>query len=112
MPHSIEVSKIETFQKRIEVCFIFSVEAIEKSTSSRLKVLDSKEKLKRYFSIHAISQSLLYMLHGCINYALMLIFMTFNIWLCLMIILGSGVGYLLFVHNKVKSFDFNNENCH
>ncbi len=93
--------------------FLFcSEETIEKSTSSTAKVLSSKEKLKRHFTIYSFIQSLLYMFQGILNYGLMLIFMTFNVWLCLMVILGSGLGYLLFIHNKVKTFDFNNENCH
>lgn len=41
-------------------------------------------------------QTLLHMLQVTISFLLMLIFMTFNVWLCIAVVLGAGVGYFLF----------------
>ncbi|KAK3763723.1 hypothetical protein RRG08_021395 [Elysia crispata] len=37
----------------------------------------------------------LYVLQVTLNYGLMLLFMTFNIWLCLALVLGAGLGHWL-----------------
>ncbi|XP_034664976.1 high affinity copper uptake protein 1 [Drosophila subobscura] len=47
-----------------------------------------------------IIQSLLNLLQIVISYLLMLIFMTFNYWLCLAVVLGLGIGYFFFGWNK------------
>jgi len=41
-------------------------------------------------------QTLLHMLQVTISFMLMLVFMTFNVWLCLAVVLGAGFGYFLF----------------
>jgi len=41
-------------------------------------------------------QTLLHMLQTFISYLLMLIFMTYNVYLCIAIILGAGLGYFAF----------------
>ncbi|TDG52301.1 hypothetical protein AWZ03_001131 [Drosophila navojoa] len=41
-------------------------------------------------------QTLLHMLQVTISFLLMLIFMTFNVWLCIAVVLGAGVGYFIF----------------
>ncbi|XP_039948095.1 high affinity copper uptake protein 1 isoform X2 [Bactrocera neohumeralis] len=48
------------------------------------------------FSIHHIIQSLLNVVQIIISYLLMLVFMNFNYWLCLSMILGLGFGYFCF----------------
>ncbi|XP_017142377.1 high affinity copper uptake protein 1 [Drosophila miranda] len=63
-------------------------EAREKSYWQRL--LDSTH----------IIQSLLNLLQIVVSYLLMLIFMTFNYWLCLAVVLGLGFGYFFFGWNK------------
>ncbi|XP_022224913.2 high affinity copper uptake protein 1 [Drosophila obscura] len=50
-------------------------------------------------SAHII-QSLLNLLQIVISYLLMLIFMTFNYWLCLAVVLGLGLGHFFFGWNK------------
>ncbi|EDW84375.1 uncharacterized protein Dwil_GK13179 [Drosophila willistoni] len=47
-----------------------------------------------------IVQSLLNLLQIIVSYLLMLIFMTYNYWLCLAVVLGLGVGYFFFGWNK------------
>ncbi|OQV15965.1 hypothetical protein BV898_09886 [Hypsibius exemplaris] len=43
-----------------------------------------------------ITQTLLNVLQFLVGYSLMLIFMTYNVWLCLAVTLGVGCGYFLF----------------
>ena len=69
-----------------------------------------------YFSVHMVSaghflQTLLHMIQVFISYCLMLVFMTYNVWLCLAVILGAGVGYFLFGWRKAIVVDIN-EHCH
>ncbi|XP_066293613.1 high affinity copper uptake protein 1-like [Branchiostoma lanceolatum] len=61
-------------------------------------------------SMHAL-QSLLHIVQVLISYGLMLVFMTFNVWLCLSVALGAGVGYFLFAWRKSTTID-RNEHCH
>ncbi|VDP08553.1 unnamed protein product [Soboliphyme baturini] len=56
-------------------------------------------------------QTLLQMLQIVISYFLMLIFMTYNVWLCLAIVVGSGVGYFLFGFER-SPLSFQAETCH
>ncbi|KAK7487382.1 hypothetical protein BaRGS_00021344 [Batillaria attramentaria] len=56
-------------------------------------------------------QTVLHMLQVFISYCLMLIFMTYNVWLCLSIILGAGVGYFIFGWQRAVAVDIN-EHCH
>lgn len=45
------------------------------------------------FSLMGITQAVLYILQLVLAYWLMLIVMTYNIWLCLSVVLGAGFGY-------------------
>ncbi|KAG5892641.1 hypothetical protein JTB14_025438 [Gonioctena quinquepunctata] len=45
-------------------------------------------------------QTFLYLLQMIISYFLMLIFMTYNGWLCMAVVLGAGFGYFLFGWKK------------
>ncbi|KAI0222311.1 High affinity copper uptake protein 1 [Lamellibrachia satsuma] len=56
-------------------------------------------------------QSLLHVIQIVISYFLMLIFMTFNMWLCIAVALGAGVGYFLFAWSRTAVED-PNEHCH
>ncbi|XP_034486247.1 high affinity copper uptake protein 1 [Drosophila innubila] len=44
-------------------------------------------------------QTFLHMLQVTISFMLMLVFMTFNVWLCLSVVLGAGLGYFIFFVN-------------
>ncbi|KAG5892643.1 hypothetical protein JTB14_025439 [Gonioctena quinquepunctata] len=56
-------------------------------------------------------QTFLHMIQMIISYFLMLIFMTYNTWLCLAVVLGAGVGYFLFGWKKSVVVDVT-EHCH
>lgn len=58
-----------------------------------------------------ILQTLLHIIQMVISYFLMLIFMTYNVWLCLAVVGGSGVGYFLFGWRKATVVDIT-EHCH
>ena len=58
-----------------------------------------------------VYQSLLHVLQVAISYTLMLGFMTFNVWICVSILLGAGLGYFLFFKQKLN-YEFINEHCH
>ena len=59
---------------------------------------------------HAI-QTFLHLIQIIISYLLMLIFMTYNNWLCLAIALGATTGYFLFSWRRAVVVDIN-EHCH
>ncbi|XP_031569689.1 high affinity copper uptake protein 1-like [Actinia tenebrosa] len=60
---------------------------------------------------HHIGQTFLHMVQVTLSYFLMLVFMTYNFWLCLAIVLGAGCGYFLFGWKATKIVDVN-EHCH
>nr|AAM75086.1 RH42635p [Drosophila melanogaster] len=62
-------------------------------------------------SINHLLQTLLHVLQVTLSFLLMLIFMTYNVWLCLMVVLGAAVGYFLFCWKKSVIVDVT-ENCH
>jgi len=66
-----------------------------------------KEKIFNYS--HAI-QTTLNLIQVTISYLLMLVFMNFNYWLCLAVILGLTLGYFLFGWIKQQAYE--NECCH
>ena len=51
--------------------------------------------LGRFKMTNHLKTTLLYMLHFLIGYFLMLIAMTYNVWLFLAVVLGCGIGYFL-----------------
>ncbi|XP_056647049.1 high affinity copper uptake protein 1-like [Diorhabda sublineata] len=58
-----------------------------------------QEPLTMISAIHFL-QTFLHMVQVVLSYFLMLIFMTYNAWLCIAIIFGAGIGYLLFGWKK------------
>ncbi|CAF3336389.1 unnamed protein product [Rotaria socialis] len=67
--------------------------------------------LARLLSLHHIIQTLLHILQMGISYLLMLVAMTFNIYLFLAVILGAGVGHFLFGWRRSSVIDYN-DHCH
>jgi len=63
------------------------------------------------FSCSHTIQTTLHMLQMIISYLLMLIFMTYNLWLCLAVVLGAGAGYFVFAWRKRTIIDVN-KHCH
>lgn len=62
-------------------------------------------------SVEHVIQTFLHMIQFVISYFLMLIFMTYNVWLCLACMLGAGTGYFLFGWQKSVVVDVT-EHCH
>lgn len=56
-------------------------------------------------------QTFLHMVQMILSYFLMLIFMTYNVWLCLAVVFGACVGYFLFGWKKSVIVDVT-EHCH
>ncbi|XP_051166537.1 high affinity copper uptake protein 1-like [Leptopilina boulardi] len=56
-------------------------------------------------------QTSLHIIQVSLSYLLMLIFMTYNIWLCLAIIFGISIGFFLFGWKKSVIVDIT-EHCH
>ncbi|CAD6992795.1 unnamed protein product [Ceratitis capitata] len=63
---------------------------------SPLPEIKGKTYGEHLFSSDHIIQSLLNVVQIIISYLLMLVFMNFNYWLCLSMILGLGFGYFCF----------------
>lgn len=70
-----------------------------------------KTSRARLFSRSHLCQTLLHMLQITVSYLLMLVFMTYNSYLCLSVVLGAGLGYFIFGFQRVTSIDVN-EHCH
>ncbi|KAL5290998.1 SLC31A1 family protein [Megaselia abdita] len=56
-------------------------------------------------------QTVLHIIQVTLSFLLMLIFMTYNVWLCLAVVLGAAVGYFLFCWKKSVIVDVT-EHCH
>lgn len=56
-------------------------------------------------------QTLLHILQVTLSFLLMLIFMTYNTWLCVAVVLGAALGYFLFGWKKSVIVDVT-EHCH
>ncbi|EDW04973.1 GH23297 [Drosophila grimshawi] len=50
-------------------------------------------------------QTLLHMLQVTISFMMMLIFMTFNVYLCIAVVAGAGVGYFIFFARRENISD-------
>lgn len=60
------------------------------------KLIVMKNYRARLLSRGHLIQTFLHMLQITVSYLLMLVFMTYNTWLCLSVVLGAGFGYFLF----------------
>lgn len=56
-------------------------------------------------------QTVLHGLQVLVSYMLMLVFMSYNTWLCAAVVLGSATGYFLFGWRESVVVDFT-EHCH
>ena len=63
------------------------------------------------FSLDHLLQSFLHLIQVTVSLMLMLIFMTYNSWLCLSVVLGAMIGYLIFGWKKSIVMDLT-EHCH
>jgi copper transporter 1 len=65
----------------------------------------------RMISLMHTWQTTLHIVQVILSYFLMLIFMTYNVWLCLAVVLGAGAGYFFFGWKKSLVVDIT-EHCH
>lgn len=65
----------------------------------------------RMLSGHHFFQTFLHVVQVVLSYFLMLIFMTYNVWLCLAVVLGAGLGFFVFGWKKSVVVDVT-EHCH
>lgn len=70
----------------------------------------SRVKPKMTSLIH-IYQTFLHVVQVTLSFLLMLIFMTYNVWLCLGVVFGAAVGYFMFGWKKSVIVDIT-EHCH
>jgi len=63
-----------------------------------------------FTSIH-VAQTALHFVQFVLSYLLMLIFMTYNVWLCLGVAFGVTVGYFFFGWQRQTVHD-TTEHCH
>ncbi|XP_053266799.1 high affinity copper uptake protein 1 isoform X2 [Pleuronectes platessa] len=66
---------------------------------------------QRMLSPGHFMQTLLHIIQVVISYFLMLVFMTYNAYLCIAVALGAGMGYFLFSWRKAVVVDIT-EHCH
>ncbi|XP_058239314.1 high affinity copper uptake protein 1 [Hemibagrus wyckioides] len=66
---------------------------------------------QRMLSLAHVFQTILHVIQVVISYFLMLVFMTYNGYLCIAVALGAGVGYFLFSWKKAVVVDIT-EHCH
>lgn len=57
-----------------------------------------------------VIQTFLHFIQSTTSYILMLVFMTYNVWLCIALVLGLAVGYFFFGWRKNNVVDVN-EHC-
>ncbi|XP_018600196.1 high affinity copper uptake protein 1 [Scleropages formosus] len=66
---------------------------------------------QRMLSLPHLFQTVLHIIQVVVSYFLMLVFMTFNGYLCIAVAAGAGVGYFLFSWKKAVVVDIT-EHCH
>lgn len=66
---------------------------------------------QRMLSVAHLVQTLLHVLQVSVSYLLMLVFMTYNGFLCIAVAVGAGAGYFLFSWRKAVVVDIT-EHCH
>jgi len=69
------------------------------------------EIYRKMFSCPHFFQTGLHVLQFFISYLLMLVFMTYNVYFCVAVLIGAGVGYFLFGWYKSTAVDIT-EHCH
>ncbi|XP_056875530.1 high affinity copper uptake protein 1 isoform X1 [Takifugu flavidus] len=76
-----------------------------------LKYTNSGRFRQRMLSPAHFLQTFLHIIQVAVSYILMLVFMTYNAYLCIAVALGAGMGYFLFSWRKAVVVDIT-EHCH
>ena len=79
--------------------------------SSNLHSVTRRTGSSKIFNLPHALQSLLHVVQVALSYTLMLGFMTFNVWICVSILFGVGIGYFTFCWRKLNVVDVT-EHCH
>ncbi|KAJ6636838.1 High affinity copper uptake protein 1 [Pseudolycoriella hygida] len=126
---SIKVTTAEEFALAVLVIFVFAIayEGLRfwrekmyndymnqtSSCSSKEAQLAGRRNIKQLL-IHKVhlTQTALHMIQATVSYSLMLIVMTYNVWLVLAVILGATVGYFFFGWIRQRSIDVAENCCH
>ncbi|CAB1332586.1 unnamed protein product [Coregonus sp. 'balchen'] len=66
---------------------------------------------QRMLSLSHLLQTVLHIIQVVVSYFLMLVFMTYNAYLCIAVAAGAAVGYFLFSWKKAVVVDIT-EHCH
>ncbi|EFO84933.1 hypothetical protein CRE_03673 [Caenorhabditis remanei] len=75
---------------------------IEKWQKKKEEVV-SRGYFSRLFDPIHMAQSILFMIQLSFSYILMLLFMTFSVWLGIAVVVGLGIGYLIFGSRTLSS---------
>jgi len=82
------------------------------TSKNNITISDGQQPVRMaMLSIGHCVQTLLHMVQFLVSYFLMLIFMTYNVWLCIAVLIGSGLGYFTFGWRKSVVVDIT-EHCH
>lgn len=82
--------------------------------TTRVNSMDSEvmhRQPPKMTSMMHIYQTFLHLIQVTLSFLLMLIFMTYNVWLCLGVVVGAAIGYFLFGWKKSVIVDIT-EHCH
>ncbi|GIY42350.1 high affinity copper uptake protein 1 [Caerostris darwini] len=104
---------LKYFREHLYKKFVSSIQFSTVSTtgeSGRITQVHKVQKNRMLSWQHAL-QTGLHVVQIVVSYFLMLIFMTYNVWLGLSVVLGSGVGYFVFGWKKASVVDIT-EHCH
>lgn len=85
--------------------------AVSIPADKAIGVEDNRIVQPTMFSLLHGFQTFLHIVQIVLSYFLMLIFMTYNVWLCLAVVVGAAVGYFLFGWKKSFIVDVT-EHCH
>ncbi|XP_072014499.1 high affinity copper uptake protein 1-like [Amphiura filiformis] len=100
----------ETLLRRSAVNVRFHSMQMSKESETMLTETHGAGQTK-FMSWGHLVQTFLHIIQVTVSYFLMLIFMTYNGWLCICVVLGAGAGYLIFGWKKAIVVDIN-EHCH
>jgi len=75
-------------------------------------VCKKKVGFRSAFNRVHVCQTLIYVLQMILAYALMLIVMCYNVWVCLSVVIGHGIGYFLIAWKFPSSPSASNDGCH
>ncbi|VDD81782.1 unnamed protein product [Mesocestoides corti] len=115
----------ETTRDRVDQDSLLALEQLRnllyKRNNLRCRLIELKASLDAiskkakewggYCSLQHLLQTLLHVLQLFISYMLMLIIMTYNVYVCVALLVGAGLGYFLFFRNQFIIVG-NKECCH